>query len=126
METKEWVKDNVYLNPDGDLYLIEPSKFGKMKKPVLLLEDKYICHRDIELCDKNGSNVFIGDYVRAQVKDGYVTGLVCFAHEMSAYIILCADIDKYFILGSEVCDRIEIIGNVFDGYEDKHHDNESL
>lgn len=119
IEAKEWVKDNVYLNPDGDLFLIEPSKFGKMKKPVLLLEDKYICHRTIELSDKNGKDVFVGDFIKAQVEENMsVIGLVCYAHDLSAYIILCDD-NTWYTLGSQVCELIEIIGNVFDGYENK-------
>ena len=118
VEINEWVKDNVYLNPNGDLYLIKPSVFGKMKKPVLLLEDKFICHKYIELDDKNGKNVFVGDYIKAQVaEDRSVIGLVCYAKELSAYIILCDETNEFFTLGNEVTEFIEIIGNVFNGYE---------
>lgn len=120
IEAKEWVKDNVYLNPDGDLFLIEPSMFGKMKKPALLLEDKYICHRAIELLDKNGKDIFVGDFIKAQVEENRsVVGLVCYAHELSAYIILCDETNEFFTLGSETVEFIEVIGNVFDGYENK-------
>lgn len=41
---------------------------------------------------------------------------MAYAHEISAYVILCDD-DMFYTLGSNVCDHIEIIGNVFDGYE---------
>ena len=115
--TNQWIKDNVYLNPDGDLFLIKKSIFGRTKKPALLDSDRYVWHQDIELYDKNNNMVYIGDYIKAQVEDNRsVIGLVTYAHEMSAYIILCDD-NKFYTLGSNVCELIEIIGNVFDGYE---------
>lgn len=117
IERNQWIKDNVYLNPDGDLFLIKKSIFGRTKKPVLLDSDRYVWHQDIELYDKNNNLVYIGDYIKAQVEENRsVIGLVAYAHEMSAYIILCDD-NKFYTLGSNVCELIEIIGNVFDGYE---------
>jgi hypothetical protein len=114
----EWIKDNIYLNPDGDLFLIKKSIFGRTKKTVLLESDRYVWHQDIELYDKNNNMVYIGDYIKAQVEENRsVIGLVAYAHEMSAYIILCDDTNEFFTLGSNVCELIEIIGNVFDGYE---------
>lgn len=117
-QTCEWIKDNIYLNPDGDLFLIKKSIFGRTKKTVLLESDRYVWHQDIELYDKNNNMVYIGDYIKAQVEENRsVIGLVAYAHEMSAYIILCDDTNEFFTLGSNVCELIEIIGNVFDGYE---------
>ena len=117
-EMCEWVKDNVYLNPDGDLFLIKKSIFGKPKKFILLEPDRYVYHNDIELYDMNNNLVCVGDYIKAKVsEDRSVVGLVVFAEELSAYIILCEDTDEFFTLGSEVTEFIQIIGNVFDGYE---------
>ena len=117
-EKKCWVKDNIYLSPNDELFRIKRSVFGRIKKPILLTQDRYVYHNDIELCDKNNNPIYIGDYIKAQVEeDKTVIGLVCYAYEISAYIILCADSNEYFTLGSEVCELIEIIGNVFDGYE---------
>jgi hypothetical protein len=117
IQKNQWIKDNVYLNPDGDLFLIKKSIFGRTKKPILLDSDRYVWHQDIELYDKNNNMVYIGDYIKAQVEENRsVIGLVTYAHEMSAYIILCDD-NKFYTLGSNVCELIEIIGNVFDGYE---------
>ena len=114
----EWIRDNIYLNPDGDLFLIKKSIFGRTKKPILLELDRYIYHNDIELYDKNNNMVYIGDYIKAQVEENRsVIGLVTYAHEMSAYIILCDETNEFFTLGSNVCELIEIVGNVFDGYE---------
>lgn len=118
IERSQWIKDNVYLNPDGDLFLIKKSMFGRTKKSILLESDRYIYHNDIELYDKNNNMVYIGDYIKAQVEENrFVIGLVTYAQDMSAYIILCDETNEFFTLGSEVTELIEIIGNVFDGYE---------
>lgn len=115
---KRWVKDNIYLSPNNELFEIKKSMFGKTKKFNLLSQDRYVYHNDIELYDKNNNLVYIGDYVKAQVEENkFVIGVVTYAHEMSAYIILCVDSNEYFTLGLEVCDLIEVVGNVFNGYE---------
>lgn len=117
-EKKEWVKDNIYLNPDGELFLIKKSIFGMVKVPLTLSQDRYIYHKAIDLWDKNQSQVHEGDYVKAQVsEDKSVVGLVAFAIELSAWVILCVDSDEFYTLGSEYTELIEVVGNVFDGYE---------
>lgn len=116
-ETNQWVKENVYLNPDGELFLIKQSMFGWVKVPLELSQDRYVYHLDVGLYDKNNSLVYEGDYILADINENKkVIGLVTYAHEMSAYIILCDD-NMFYTLGSNVCELIEIIGNVFDGYE---------
>lgn len=126
-ERKEWVKNNIYLNPDGELFLIKKSVFGLVKVPLSLSPDRYIYHEDIGLTDRTGREVFEGDYVRATVgkvdendensEDKVEIGLVTYAHELSAYVILSVDSDVFYTLGSSVSTEIQIIGNVFDGYE---------
>lgn len=124
-EENQWIRDNIYLNPDGDLFLIKKSIFGRTKKSILLEPDRYVWHQDIELYDKNNNMVYIGDYIKAQVEENRsVIGLVVYAHEMSAYIILCDETNEFFTLGSNVCEHIEKIGNVFDGYEVDIEDSE--
>lgn len=126
IERKEWAKDNIYMNPNGDLFKIKQSLFGMTKIP--LDSDKYIYHKDIGLLDKFNKEVFEGDYIRAVVgkvdendensADKVEIGLVTYAHELSAYIILCTKTDIFYTLGSEVTEFIEVIGNVFDGYKE--------
>lgn len=115
-EQKKWLKDNIYLTPDGELFLIKKSLFGMVKVPLALSQDRYIYHKAIELYDKNKKQVYEGDYIKAQVgEDKSVIGLVTFATELSSYVILCVDSDEFYTLGSEVTEYIEEIGNVFDG-----------
>ena len=117
-EKKEWVKENIYLNPNGDLFLIKQSLFGMVKVPLALDANRYIYHKAIDLWDKNQKQVHEGDYIEAEVADDRVViGLVSYAHELSAYVILCVDSDEFFTLGSETTEYIEVIGNVFDGYK---------
>lgn len=117
-EKKQWVKDNIYLNVDGELFLIKKSVLGMVRVPLALSADKYIYHKNIGLADKENREIFEGDYIRAQVsEDKSVIGLVAFAVELSAWVILCVDSNEFYTLGSETTEFIEVIGNVFDGYE---------
>ena len=126
-EKKQWIKDDIYLDSNDELFLIKQSLFGMIKAPLALDSDRYICHRSIELSDKNGIEVFEGDYIKAIVgkvdendensEDKVEIGLVTYAAELSMYIILCVDSDVWYSLGSGVAEYIEVIGNVFDDYE---------
>lgn len=125
-EKKEWVKDNIYLSPDGELFLIKRSTFGWTKLPLALSQERYVYHKAIDLWDKNDVQVYEGDYIQAQVgEDKSVIGIVAFARELSSYVILCVDSDEFYTLGSEVTKFIQVVGNVFDGYKEVKQDGES-
>lgn len=116
-EQHEWIKDNIYMNLEGDLFMIKQSLFGMVKVPLALSPYRYVCHKAIDLYDKDGLLVYEGDYLEAKVaEDKTVIGLVCFAEELSSYIILCEEDNTFYTLGTEVCEYIEVVGNVFDGY----------
>ena len=68
-EKKCWIKDNIYLNPDGELFLIKQSLFGMVKVPLALDLERYVYHRAIDLWDKDVNLVYEGDYIRAQVDE---------------------------------------------------------
>jgi uncharacterized phage protein (TIGR01671 family) len=126
IKEKRWVGDNVYLTPDGELYTINKSVLGRTKLSELS-RDRYEYHRAIDLRDKNGIQIYEGDYIQAQVDENKsVIGMVAFAFEFAAYVILCDDLNQYFTLGSEVTDLIQVIGNVFDGYEVVQDGEQSL
>ena len=110
---KRFVTDNIFLTPDGELVESKKSLWGN--KMTFVDQNRFVYQKYIELNDKNDSPVYMGDYLKAQVaEDREVTGLVTFAQELSSYVILCFDSEEYFTLGSEVCDLIEVVGNVFD------------
>lgn len=122
---KQWIHDNVYMNSNGDLFKIKQSLFGMVRVPLALDSERYIVHESIGLLDKNNKAVYVGDYIRANVgkteesnEDKIEIGLVAYAHELSAYVILCVNSDTFYTLGSQVCEYIEIIGNTFDGYKE--------
>lgn len=111
---KRWVNNNIFLTPDGELIESKKSLFGN--KMTFVDQNRYVYQRCIDLYDKNNTPIYIGDYLEAQVADNkIVRGLVTFADELSAYIILCFDTDEFFTLGTEICQYIEVVGNVFDG-----------
>ena len=125
-EQKCWLYDKVYLTPKDELLTYNHSILGWVKLSSIS-QDRYVYHRDIGLYDKNGTLIFIGDFLEAEVAENKtVRGVVVFAEELSAYIILCTDVDEYFTLGTEVCGYIRIVGNVFDGYiEDEQNEKPS-
>lgn len=110
---KKFVTDNILLTPNGELIESKKSLFGN--KLTFVDQNRYVYQKYIELNDKNNTPIYIGDTLKAQVADDrIVQGVVTFAEELSAYIILCFDPDEYFTLGTDVCNLIEVVGNVFD------------
>lgn len=126
LEQKEWINDGIYLPPNtyNDVYVLKKGLFGK-KKLILEPDGKYVVHKDIEMCDKDGDMIYEGDYLQAIVaNEEVVVGLVTYAHEYSCYILLCDKIDKFYGLGTDISDRVKIVGNVFDGYKEVNQDGE--
>lgn len=110
---KKFVTDNIFLTPSGELVESKKSLFGNQM--TFVDSNRYVFQRAIELRDKNDIEIYIGDYLEAQVaEDRIVKGVVTFAQELSSYIILCFDTGEYFTLGESVCDLVTVVGNVFD------------
>lgn len=121
IKEKKWLKENIYLNPNNELFLIKKGLFGTTKIP--LDAERYVFHQDIYLYDKQNILVYEGDYIRARIVEGKEEiGLVAYAHELSGYVMLCVDNDTFYTLGSTTTEFIEVIGNVFDGYSEEKND----
>ena len=109
---KKFIQDNIFLTPDGELVESKKSLFGN--KMTFVDQNRYVYQRYIGLSDKNNQPIYIGDCLEAQIaEDRTVRGMVTFAEELSSYIILCFDTEEYFTLGTEICQYIEVVGNVF-------------
>lgn len=110
---KRFISDNIFLTPDGELVESKKSLFGN--KLSFVSQDRYVYQKSIDLYDRYNVLIHVGDYLKAEVADNRViTGLVTYAPELSSYVILCFETEEYFVLGSNVCERIEVVGNVFD------------
>ena len=115
---KKFVSNNVYLTPDGELIESKKSIFGD--KLTFVDQDRYVFQQSIGLVDRNGTEIYIGDYLEASVADDKIVhGIVTYAEELASYIILCFENDEYYVLGSPVMDFCEVIGNVFDDSKNK-------
>lgn len=123
-QKEKWIKDGIYLTQNGDLFKTDKSIFGRVKLSPIYSE-RYVLHNFIDLYDKNNEPIYVGDYLEAVVaEDRVVRGIVTYAIELSAYIILCFSVDEYFTLGSDICKYIKKIGNVFDGFNDEERENQ--
>lgn len=109
---KRWVNDNIYLTPDGELVESKKSLFGN--KLTFTSENRFVYQKSIDLTDKNGVEIFVGDYLKANVADDKeIRGLVTYSEQLSSYVILNFDTDEYYTLGEGVREFIEVDGNVF-------------
>ena len=110
---RRFVTDNVYLTPDGELVESKKSLFGN--KMTFIDQNRFVYQRYIGLSDLDNNPIYIGDILEARVADDeIVTGIVSFAEELSSYVIFCDCNEKWYTLSTEICDRIRVIGNVFD------------
>ena len=110
---KKFIKDNIFLTPDGELVESKKSIFGN--KMTFVDQNRYVFQKSTSLSDKDDVEIFVGDYLEAVVADDRVIkGMATYAEELAAFIILCFETNEYFVLGQSVCDRVKIVGNVFD------------
>lgn len=110
---RKFITDNIFLTPDGELVESKKSLFGN--KMTFIDQNRFVYQRYIGLSDLDNNPIYIGDILEARVADDeIVTGIVSFAEELSSYVIFCDCNEKWYTLGTEICDRIRVVGNVFD------------
>ena len=121
---KRFVTDNIFLTPDGELVESKKSAFGN--KMTFVDENRFVYQRYIGLADRENNPIYIGDVLEARVADDeIVTGIVSFAQELSSYVIFCDCNEKWYTLGTEICDRIRVVGNIFDDEKKGNKDGKS-
>ena len=110
---KRFITDNIFLTPDGELIESKKSLFGN--KMTFVDQNRFVYQKSIDLLDKNGNSIYVGDYLKADVsEDKEIIGLVTYSEMLSSYVILSFETDEYYTLGESVIELIEVVGNVFD------------
>lgn len=110
-QAKSWVKDNIYLSPNGDLYIAKKTLFGERLEMVS--DRRYTKHRSIGLRDGNNVGIYEGDICYIESLDA--TGVVTYITEHASYYLLDNKHYKYYPLHEARCRQLRVIGNVFDG-----------
>lgn len=115
---RKFVQDNIFLTPEGELVESKKSILGN--KVTFVEQNRFVYQASIDLADKNDTQIFVGDYLKAQVsEDKEIYGLVTYSEQLSSYIILNFETDEYYTLGESVREFIEVAGNVFDDLKKK-------
>ena len=120
---KEWCNDMFCVSSDGDLYIVEHSKFGK-DKIRLVSDDRYTYQNDIGTYDMNGNLIFEGDIISNHIEPGLI-GVVAYAPEHASYYVFDKKNLEYYRLTKSdpdlkiegTLEKMEVIGNVFDNQE---------
>lgn len=117
-EKEGWITDNVFLEPDGLISRLKRTLFGNK---LMLLDDDYVYHNHISLNDKNGTPIYEGDFVEAEIKsveeeveDKIIIGEVVYEPRMASYILLVFDELKWYGLNEDICEFLTVVGNVID------------
>lgn len=108
---KSWVKDNVYLAPNGDIYIAKKTLFGT-EKLSLVSSQRYISLNNIRIFDKNSKPIFEGDICKIEAVNAI--GVVGYTEEHASYYLFDYNNSKYYSLGFDKGKEIEIIGNMLD------------
>jgi len=117
---KKWLKEGVYLSPNNDLYISKKTLFGA-EKLFLVSDNKYIWHKSTETYDKNNTLIFEGDICKIEHLDAI--GMIAYIPELASYCLLDDKNLKYYTLGEDRCEQIEVIGNVLENKDLMQYDN---
>lgn len=117
---KRWVKEGVYLSPNNDLSISKKALFGA-ERLSLVSDQRYVYQNDIGLYDKKKKLIFEGDICK--IEHLGVVGVVAYVSEHASYYVLDDKNLKYYTLGEERCEQIEVIGNIFENEYLMQYDN---
>lgn len=111
---KEWVKQQIFLSPQGDLYLFK-HVFFFFHRLILASDQRYILHKCADLKDKNGCILYEGDICKSSDDE---IGVVTYVPDQAAFFYLVYGNQEYFPLEETMCEMwLDRAGNVFDNPE---------
>lgn len=121
---KNWVAQDIYLTPYGELVTTEKSFFGRVKLKSVNPDD-YILHRSTDMFDRYDTLIFEGDIVEVKFpnEEGKFEEVeektyMMVAHnpDSASFILLDYKNLKFYDLkildNPERCEYLEVIGNV--------------
>lgn len=108
---QKWIKENVYLAPNDDLFISKKALFGT-EKLSLVSSERYIYQKDTGLSDCNNKLIYEGDICKFEQSE--IVGLVAFSPEHASYYLFDYDNFKYYVLNLESCKQVKVVGNIFE------------
>ena len=106
---KHWVKDNVYIAPNGDIFDLRKMPFG-MVKMSKAKDEKYTIYYSTDVFDMHGTRIYEGDICRLSESDTY--GVVAYAEQHASYYLFDEKNERYYPLNTAACQQIEVVGHV--------------
>lgn len=114
-----WVKENIYLAPNNDLYLAKKNLLGNMTLS-LISDNRYVYQIDTGLLDKNKQLIFEGDICKA-IQSGMV-GLISYSSDYGAYVFLDYYTQNNIGLAKNIVDVASTCIMIRDVFEDEYTD----
>ena len=127
-ETKHLVRDNVFLAPNGNIYVSSQGFIAEkldLNKLDLVSNEDYIWQKSIGIFDKFGKMIFEGDIVTARIaKRSYENNVeeviesdeicvVAYLPQHASYYMFNEKNHAYYSFDIEnISERIEVIGNI--------------
>lgn len=111
---KRWINE-VFMFPNGSLFILKKKLFGH-DKITMLKGSRYVIHRNTLLVDKGCNVIYEGDICKGIAEEGFehIHGVVAYSREVGMYCIFDEENSKFYPMVEQLCENVEIVGNVFD------------